>query len=341
MKATKKEAEVLNNAIEEWTSSGKLSPEQSAELKDSIEVNSDAQPIAHYFFFVALSCALLAFGAIFIDDKLLEKVKSYFLLSDLVVAIAFTALSFISFIWLKKKRQHYSPAVFEVYSVISSLLVSIALVYYCKDTGFGPNYSGFLIVASCLLTFLSLWLPSRSLWIINILALMGWYGAFSNWLSTDNLFLGMNYPMRFSVFGILIVALSMIQSRTAKLRDTERITYLAGLAILLTGLWGVSVFGNYNSLEEWAKVRQVQVIAYSIVFAGVAGLLFYFGYKRGDTTTRDIGLFALLINLYTRYFEFFWDSTNKGIFFLLLALSFWFIGKRIDNNRKRKMQQQA
>lgn len=339
MKTTQKEADLLHNAIDEWVNVGKLSPEQSVELKKSISVKAETQPIAHYFFFIALSCALLAFGAIFIDDKLLEKIKSYFLLSNIVIAILFTVFSVVCFVLLKKKKHQYSLAVFEVYSVICSLLVSIALVYYCKDIGFGPNYSGFLIAASIILTFLSLWLHSKSLWIINILAIMGWYGAFSNWLSADNLFLGMNYPMRFSVFGVLIVALSVIQSKTEMLKSTERITYLAGLAVLLTGLWGVSVFGNYNSLEEWAKVRQTQVITYSVIFAAVAGLLFYLGIKKNDATTRDIGLFALLINLYTRYFEFFWDTTNKGIFFIILALSFWFIGRRIEKNRKKKLQQ--
>jgi hypothetical protein len=46
--------------------------------------------------------------------------------------------------------------------------------------------------------------------------------------------------------------------------------------------------------------------------------------------TRGFGLTFLFINLYTRYFEYFWNTLHKAIFFALLAISFWFIGSRAE-----------
>src|ERR1700750_3341267 len=107
MNADKKEKELLHSAIDEWTQEGKISPEQSTELKNSIVTKEPAQQIAHYFFFIALSCVLLAFGAIFIDDKFVEKMKIYFSLSNIIIAILFTAFSAASFIFIKKKKGSY------------------------------------------------------------------------------------------------------------------------------------------------------------------------------------------------------------------------------------------
>ncbi|MBN9483673.1 MAG: hypothetical protein BGO70_08715 [Bacteroidetes bacterium 43-93] len=335
MQADKKEKELLTNAIEEWLQEGKLSKEQAEELKNTITVKDDpAQQIARYFFFIALSCVILAFGAIFIDDKMLEKFKVYFSLSNIMIAVLFTVLSAAAFLFIKRKKASYSNTLFEAYSVITSLLALTALIYYCKDIGSGPKYSGFLAIATVLLFALSAWLRSKALWIEGILALMGWYGAFSAWQSSNDLFLGMNYPMRFSVFGIVVLAFAYIQNHVRQLQDTQRFTYIAGLIILLTGLWGISIFGNYNSLEEWSKVRQVQVIWYALVFAVAGAAIFLYGIKKRDEAVRDIGLFALLINLYTRYFEYFWDNTNKGLFFLILGVSFWFIGNRVQKSKR-------
>ncbi len=54
-----------------------------------------------------------------------------------------------------------------------------------------------------------------------------------------------------------------------------------------------------------------------------------------STSLRDMVLLFLILNLYTRYFEYLWDVTNKGIFFAIMALSFWLIGKKLEQIRKR------
>ena len=36
------------------------------------------------------------------------------------------------------------------------------------------------------------------------------------------------------------------------------------------------------------------------------------------------------LNLYTRFFELFWDNLHKAVFFALLAASFWYIGSKAE-----------
>lgn len=52
--------------------------------------------------------------------------------------------------------------------------------------------------------------------------------------------------------------------------------------------------------------------------------------KTDDGMLRGFGLTFLGFNLYTHYFEFFWDNINKVVFFLLLAISLALVGRSAE-----------
>lgn len=336
----KQEREILERAINRWENEGRITAEKSRELKDTLGDKTNDNSIAQYFFIIAISCSILAFGALFIDEKLLERFKQYFALSNIVITMLTAALSIGWYWFIWRRRRKLSPSGYEANLALGALAALTSLIYLCKVIGEGPDYSSFLLLATVMLFALSFAFQSRSLWVGGILALMGWFGTFSTWLSTNNLFLGMNYPVRFSVFGILVVGFALLQQRIPRVAHMQRITYITGLLILFTGLWGVSVFGNYHSIDEWLQVRQVHVLAFSILFAAAALASFYFGIKYKDQAARDFGILFLLVNLYTRYFEYFWDTMNKGIFFLVLAVTFGLLGRWLEKRRKTKNMQE-
>jgi len=278
----------------------------------------------------------MAFGAIFIDEKLLERLKIYFSLSNLVVAAFMTAIAAAWFYYIRKKRSGLKTIAYEIYMVLGGLAAVTALVYVCKDLGFGASYTLFLFLAWMLLACLSIAFGSAALWIGTLAAMMGWYGAFAYIQSNEHLFLGMNYPLRFTIFGLIIICFSLIQNKINRLAATQRITYIAGLLIFFTGMWGVSIFGNYNDWEAWMQVRQTQVMLYGVVFGAAALIALYLGIRYKDETARDLGILFLLLNFYSRYFEYFWNSLHKGLFFLVLAVSFWLLGRYLDKRRKPK-----
>jgi len=337
MEVDKNEVTLLHRALEEWEQSGKITPGQAADLKNTITTKqNDRQQIAQYFFFTALFCMLLAFGAIFLNEKLLEKIKAYFSWSDLVIAVITALLSVLWFWYIGRKRNQLSEIAYEIYMVLGGLAVLTSMVYFCKELGMDKTYTALLGISLPLLVIISILLRSKALWIGAIITAVGWFGSFSTLMSTDNLFLGMNYPVRFTVFGLVVLIIAFVQSHIRLIMFTQRITYLTGMLIFFSGLWGVSIFGNYNTLAQWHLVRQVHVLAYSIVFGIASVISFYCGIRFKDEPARDFGVLFLLINLYTRYFEYFWDSMNKGIFFLILAITFGFVGWFLE--RKSKVQ---
>ena len=340
MELEKKEKEIIEQAIAEWERTELVSSDKAKQLRESLSIKKGRAQVAQYFFIIAIASMLLAFAAIFIDDKLLERIRQYFDIGNIVIAVACSIISISWFIYLAKARKRFTSLLYEVYLLMGGMVMLCALVYYCKDIGFGPNYSGFLGVTALLTFGLAAVFRSKTLWTAGVLAGMGWYGSFAeSWQNEHNLFFGMNYPMRFTVFGVVVICFSFLQHNIGRLQFSKRISYLAGLVIFFTGMWGVSIFGNYGHYEAWLQVRQVQVIGYSIVLAIISAAALLLGIKYKDDATRDFGIIFILLNLYSRYFEFFWNTTNKGIFFLILAVSFAVVGWQIEKRVKRNAKQ--
>ena len=337
IEADKHEQELLNKTLDDWQASGLLTDEKTKQLRASItSKKSERQQLAQYFFIIAVVCALLAFGALFIDEKLLAKLQRTFLLRNLTIAVGAAILSAICFWQASKQRSKIEPATYELYLIPGTITALVSLVYFCKDIGNGASYSLFLGLSTILMASLSIGFRSRLIWMGFLASAMVWYGAFSSAMSNDYLFLGMNYPVRFTVFGLIVLLFSLAVKSIPSLSKNSRVTYQVGLLIFYTGLWGVSVFGNYNHIDEWQAVRQTQVLGYGILFGVVAGIGLFLGIRRNDAATRDFSILFLLINLYTRYFEYFWDSMNKGLFFLFLAVSFGLLGYWLNKSLKDK-----
>jgi hypothetical protein len=340
MEVDKDELKVVQRALTEWEADGSLTPQQAATLREGITIRqNDRQQIARYFFFIALFCTLLAFGAIFLSEKLLEKIKTYFAWSDLAIALIAAALAVLWFWYIATKRKDTRSAAYEIYMALGGLAVLTSLVYVCKYIHADATYyTTFLSLASISLFVISFLLRSHILWLGALVAVTCWFGAFTSSYNQHYLFLGMNYPVRYVVFGALLLVFSLLQLRVQRLLYSQRITYIAGLTVFFVALWMVSIFGNFNSIERWQRAHQVQVLIYSAFLAIASGLSFYLGIRFRNTAARDFGVLFVLVNLYTRYFEYFWDSMNKGIFFIRLAVTFGLVGRWLERKNRSSTQ---
>lgn len=336
MQVDKEEYKLLHQALIHWEQEGLLDAQQTEQLRATVvQKPTMRQQLAQYFFFIALCCTLLAFGALFISDKLLEKLKAYFSWGNMAIAAATALLCGAWFWYIRKKVRGIDPIAYEIYCVLGGLAALTSVVYVCKELGRYNTYTTIFLFFYVVLAVLGVLFRSRALWIGALLAFASWFCTFSTWQSHDNLFLGMNYPVRFAALGLFVLLLSGLQKRVTLLQYLQRITYIAGMVLLFVSMWGVSIFGNFNSFFGWQQVRQVHVLVYSILFAAVSAASFYLGFRYKDDLAKDFGVLFLLVNLYTRYFEYFWDALNKGLFFLILAITFGGIGWWLQRRRKQ------
>ena len=335
MRLTKKKAKIIKSTIETWIEEDVISKEQGQTLLDSYDVvGFDWKRLAKYSFWISIICIIISVGAIVADDylrKLLEKIFS----APAIFKCLFAAMIAAIIYYYGVKRKYKSPEKIFSNEAIFFLGVlatagSIAFLGKAIDTGSG-HFSLLILIAAIIYGILGLWFPSKLVWIFSLLSLGGWMGTETGYVSGwGAYYLGMNYPLRFVLFGTALTASSVVFHKWQSREDFLKITRAMGLLYLFIALWIISIFGNYGDMKEWHKVKQIELFHWSLLFGIAAIAAIFHGIKQDDGMTRGFGITFLFINLYTRFFEYFWDNIHKAIFFALLAVSFWYLGSRAE-----------
>ncbi len=335
MNLTKKNAKIVRSAIESWITENVISPDQGRILSESYEiVGFDWKRLAKYSFWFSIACIVISVGSIITDNYLMQLLAKLFTAPEIVKCL-FTAMLAVWIFYYGIKRKNKKPEkVFSNEAIfffgILATAASISFLGRAIDTGSG-HFSLLILLAAIIYGILGLWFPSRLIWIFALLSLGGWMGAETGYVSGwGAYYLGMNFPLRFVLFGIALTASSAAFNRWPSRGDFLKPTRAMGLLYLFIALWIMSVFGNYGDISKWVKVKQIELFHWSLLFGLAAVASIYFGIKEDDGMTRGFGITFLFINLYTRFFEFFWDNIHKGIFFAILAVISWYLGSRAE-----------
>lgn len=335
MKLNKKQGLFLKHTIEYWQQQGTITPEVANNLNSSFSIRSfDWERLAKYSFWISMICAVIAIAAITLDEFLMNLIEKIFVDSKLIPCLIFAAVAaaFYGFAYCRRKtkplHQFSNEAI--IFGGVLSTAVAVAYFGQAIDTGSG-HFSLLFLLSTIIYAALAFWFPSRLIWVFSLLSLGSWFGAETGYMSGwGAYYLGMNYPLRFILFGGALVGLSLLFKRHARFSDFAHSTYVMGLLYLFIALWILSIFGNYGDLNSWYNVKQYELLHWGILFAFVAIIAIVYGLKHDDATSRGFGITFLFLNLYTKYFEFFWNGMHKAIFFILLAVSFWWIGRHAE-----------
>lgn len=336
LKVSKKEAKAIEKALAYWSAEQIISPEVSQTLSRSYQISPfDWMRLARYSFWLAIASLLISISAALADEWLIELLQSVFAAPDSIKCIFLAALAG-GFYFLGMRRKATSPT--HIFSNEAILFLGVAatagaIAYLGKilDTGTG-HFSLLLLFASIVYGLLGIWFPSKLVWIFSLLSLGSWFGAETGYASGwGAYYLGMNYPLRFVLFGLVLLGVSsFVFSRLPVSEELLRPTRIMGLLYLFIALWIMSIFGNYGDSESWFRAKQIELFHWSLLFATAAIASIYHGLKYDDGMTRGFGITFLFINLYTRFFEYFWDDTHKALFFAILGLSFWYLGSKAE-----------
>jgi len=332
---SKKQGKFLHDVIAHWNHDELIDEAMRDKLIDSIEIRPfDWKKLAKYSFWVSIICVMISFGAVVADELLIGLIGALFSSPSIVLCVFFAAIGAGFFYWAFRRRIKYPNKVFsnEFIVVLGVLSTATSIGYFgdALDTGSG-HFSILFLLATLVYGLLGLLFPSNLVWIFSILTLGAWFGTETGYISGwGAYYLGMNYPLRFVVFGSALTALSFLFHKYDKLQAFRKSTYILGLLYLFIALWILSIFGNYGDLGEWEQTKQIDLFAWGLLFGVFAVAAILYGLKHDDSTSRSFGIAFLFINLYTKFFEYFWDMTHKAIFFMILAGTFWLIGKNAE-----------
>jgi len=335
MKFNKKQGNFLNDTISQWETNGTITKDIAVDLKNSFSIRPfDYKKLAKYSFWIAIACIIIAFVSIIADEFLIDMIEKFFSLSDIGLCLTFAVLAATVYYTGVKRRQKKPECIFsnETIFFIGVLLTAVSVAFLGSSLELESKHISILFLFStAIYASLALWFPSKLVWLFALISLGSWFGLKTGYISGwGAYFLGMNYPLRFVLLGTIIVGASFFLKYESKLSGFFKPTYVMGLLYLFISLWILSIFGNYGDLSSWYDVKQIELFHWGVLFALVSIGAIYYGLKHDDYTSRSFGITFLFINLYTRFFEYFWDMTHKAIFFIILAISFWLIGRRAE-----------
>jgi hypothetical protein len=331
MKAKKSQALRLFQSIDQWVMESVISQEDGDRIKKSIEVTRfDYKRLAKYSFWFALACFVISAGTFIFSPVfkiIIDFVQQFFTFIDPKLAAVFvlTILAIVLYAWGLKRRSTCPHTVYknEALFFLGVLLTAGALGSFCSLFEQKDIYAVFLF-AAIIYGILGLYFPSKLVWVFALISVGSWFGCETGYMSDwGAYFFGMNYPLRFIPFSICVVALAFFFrfiQEPKKYQQFFKPTYIVGLLYLFMAFWILSIWGQGEGSN----------LLWSIMFSLVALGSILYGLKYDDGVARGFGITFFLINLYTKYFEYFWGVTHKAVFFFLLGLSFWLIGSHAE-----------
>lgn len=335
MKVSKKQANFLHNVINEWQTAEIINKEIAQSLEKDIEVvNFDWAKLAKYSFWISITCVLIAFMAVVTDHYLVNLLKAIFNAPHIVRCVTLAVISTSIYWYSYLQRLKYPNRTFsnEARFFLGVLTTTGAVYELCRALDYGlQNVSAILLISYIVYAFIGYALRSKLIWAFSLLMFGSWIGAKTGHMSGwGAYYLGMNYPLRFLFFGIILTTIALTIEKNNKFNFLFQTTFVIGLLYLFITLWILSIFGNYGDIRTWLYIRQIELFHWSILFAAFAGGTVYYGLRFDNSISKSFGVTFLLINLYTRYCEYFWNATHKAVFFMILATSFWFVGKKSE-----------
>ncbi|WP_062264257.1 hypothetical protein [Endozoicomonas arenosclerae] len=333
MKVNGKQYRFLKDSLESWSRDGLLEEGKKADLLESLEVHSfQWRMVAQYAFWAALSSLLLSLLAIVMDEALLEWLEHLFTLQDGTRSLVLAGLAIGIYCaggWFKSRQAH---------GVFSQELIfflgaaaTAASIYYlgqAVDTGSG-HYALLLLLAAVVYFIVAVIMGSLLLWVLGLLVLACWFFAETAYWAggEDQMFLGMSYPLRFLFYSLATLLLGYGLIFTERTKTFFESTQFISLMMLFVCLWVLSMVGNYDYQLESYETSQAELWFWRLMMVIASCLALFLGFRRDDSVLRVAGVCFLLINLYTRFFEYGWDEMHKALFYALLAISFWLLGR--------------
>jgi hypothetical protein len=165
-----------------------------------------------------------------------------------------------------------------------------------------------------------LFMLSRGSQIHTIRFLMNGEAAFASWKLFSTLLLLM--------IGIFASLTYVINKKMMVWSETFSII-IVSLTLCLLSIW-------VTSSEQWTY--QFILALLNFVLFSYSACLIITGYLRRHVMLINVGTLALFVFIITKYFDWFFSSLDKGLFFLGAGLLFFVVGGLMENGRRKVVE---
>ena len=335
MKLSGKQYSLVERLLEAWTEQDLLSKEQADSLKEHTEIKVvNWKRVAQNMLGLAIVFMIIAFLHLVADKWVLQVLEQFFELSDLFFMSLLLVLTLIFPFMASRVKSKRGPLKISVEAFLLLGIIALGGACYYAASAFG--FSEFWEVASVLLVaFYSLLMGrlffASVIWLTGLTALSLWVGLETARLSGwESQFLGMTFQLRFLVLAFLALMVMHWFRKLPVKRVFRVVSFQFVWFVFWVSVWLCALFGNYPTWEDWDAASAVHLLPWGVLMAVAALWVWHQGLRQKRKQWVWMGSIALFTDAYTQFFLFLWDPLPASLFFFLLALSFFIIGRKAE-----------
>jgi len=280
-------------------------------LTQKIFASLKAQYVTDRWDWVSLGRWFLIFGAISVTIGASIFIKDIFdfTLSKLAVSLALVMTGLFIGGWhLRQKSYSWTGKSVELIAgmVLIGLTFTLGIIY---SSGSG-NWPALLLIDLIVLIGLTYALNNVLLLILSAVIFFIWFGGVTGYASGWQAYwFGMNYPLRFLMASVAIIAIALLHRNSEKtiLKNYQgffKVWLSAGSFFAEMSLWLMSLFGNFNSIFSYHKTYAAELLLFNLLWAGFNIALLYAGTRYSLRMLRGYAITFLLIQAYTLFFRY-------------------------------------
>lgn len=283
--------------------------------------------------------AIMITGIIMVSIGFISFISIY-IFSLYFIAFLFTALFLSGFIIdeVFKRKEIYLPKTSSAIIAVSSIFLSADIFTISYIITHNKDNFLFLSLISIIIFFIIAYIKRNyAVLSIAVIGLITWYG-FEGFDIIPEMTLNINNYIRFISMSMLIflIGITDINKRLGeKYYRFSMIYYTIGLLYINIIFAIMSIYGN-NTYPIIFKDKSLILLIYSILFLLFDIITLIIGYKLKISLVVKYSIFFIILNMYIRYFEYFYLKMNIWIFFIILGMTTIFIGVIIERIIKYK-----
>jgi len=226
------------------------------------------------------------------------------------------------------KQQKYS---FTGQSLLTAGLIgvyaSLVSIYFVFDGDAYREVNPFFMLITSGVAFITAY-KFHLRWPLLIALLMFFHGvgSMSQYWGNGSYFLSVQDPRSMSVIALLVIIWGVWHEQEMEVNKLRRCIGFGHLYIIFGLL--------YLNLSLWILSLDRGELVWIIIFSIVCIAQVISGARLKDSRFTGFGIVFLSIDLYTRFYEYFWDSLSKAMFFSLAgaaAMIFGYLCERQTN----------
>ncbi len=229
--------------------------------------------------------------------------------------------------WWSRKAKKGSKYIL----VLSSIMIVMCLVALAAAIEY--PFIVFLL-ATGIYGLMALGSQSNALMVFSLLAFGQWYGGLIMH-NYGNYYIGISSPMNFLVLGLLLFVLAQTGIfNYYPMRHFRTTALVTGIIYANLALWMFSTVGYHIDQRRWdlpfdGLSSQIQLMGWSLVWLASSVSLGIYGVLTRRASAQRLAVFFSLLNVYTKFFEYFWHPETEAFFFIVLASSLCLLGYRL------------